>query len=505
MHQSGFWSAVGLAVLLGPVAAPAQTNETSDPAAVETIAAEDVTPQASAAAPGAIEAGPTPAAPDRAAAEDAQCDRAELFGATPPRGLEGTLEHIKNPVPWWKWGFDIRLRETYIGNGFTLDKKDPDHEWHWQRQRVRLWGTLTPVENLDFNIRVAWEGKHFDRPLSFENWKPTSTVFDRLNVKWSDIAGTGVSIQAGRQELMLGDRWLVMDGAPLVGSSFIYFDAIRLTFDLEAVDTTLDLVYLEQDAEEENWFPPIDDEDRLLLEHDETGVIARLTNRSLPQTQLDGYFIYARRTPSAPNGDQAEIYTFGARAEHRFTDRLTLRGNLAGQFGRKNEAALCALGGLSRLSYELEDGWKSALRLDYEYLSGDRPGTERNEGFDILWGRWPRFSELYLYTYGGETRIGDYTNLHRVSLGWTGHPTEKLELCSDYHLLFADQTTFEELSGFSESGCFRGQLFSTVARYRFTKHLSGHILGEYFFPGDYYTDERNDPAVFLRAELVLSF
>ena len=50
---------------------------------------------------------------------------------------------------------------------------------------------------------------------------------------------------------------------------------------------------------------------------------------------------------------------------------------------------------------------------------------DRNEGFDILWGRWPRWSELYIYTYAPETRISQLGNLHRVGPGWTFKPVAR--------------------------------------------------------------------------------
>jgi hypothetical protein len=450
----------------------------------------------------------------RTAAEPAEPAAAEPAEPAPAEAAEqaettdtgpSLVEDIKHPFPWLAWGFDIRLRETYIANAITLDKRHPDHEWHWQRQRVRLWSTVTPLEDIEINLRIAWEGKHFDRPLSFENWRPTSVIFDRLNLKWSDIGGSGVTLQAGRQELMLGDRWLVMDGAPLVGSSYAYFDAVRLTLDFDSIDTRADLIYLDQDAEGDSWICPLEDRDSYILEHDETGAIVWLTNNSLENTQFDTYFIYANRTPVQPTGDQAEIYTIGGRIEQRFSENVSAFANLAGQFGRKNGRRLCAFGALSRLTYAFHDEWKNVLRLDYEHLSGDDPGDDSDGAFDILWGRWPRFSEMYLYTNANETRIGGVTNLHRVSVGWTGSPTDKLQLSSDYHLLFADENTSRDLFGFSESGCFRGQLFSTGLKYNFTEQLSGHLLGEFFFPGGYYSDDRNDPAVFLRAELSYSF
>ncbi|NLX12672.1 MAG: alginate export family protein [Phycisphaerales bacterium] len=435
------------------------------------------------------------------------CDRRELVDGPPPAApLKDWVDQIKNPLPGFTWGADLRLREVYINNAINLDKHNPDHEIHWQRQRARWWTTIAPVEDVEFNMRIAWEGKHFDKPKSFENWQPTSTVFDLLNLKLSRIGGSPFTIQAGRQELMLGDRWLVMDGTPLDGSSTLYFDAIRLIGDFESIDTRFELIYLENDAEQKNWFRPLCDRDLYVVEQDETGVIAWLTNTSLPRTQLDAYYIYKKGTQATPRGYDAEIHTFGFMGEHGFADRWKFRGNLAGQFGRKNDATLCALGSLNRLSYELKDAWNSRLRLDYEYLSGDDPDTETNEAFDILWGRWPRFSEMYIYNNIGEGgRIGDMTNLHRIGFGWTGNPSKKMELCADYHLLFADQNTYAGTSGFSNSGCFRGQLLTALMKYQFNRFLSGHLVSEFFFPGDYYSNERNDPACFLRAEIMITW
>ncbi len=435
------------------------------------------------------------------------CDRREMVDGPPPAApMKDWVDQIKNPVPWLKWGADLRLREVYINNAITLDKHNPDHEIHWQRQRARWWNTITPIENVEFNMRLAWEGKHFDKPKSFDNWQPTSTVFDLLNLKLSKIGSSPFTIQAGRQELMLGDRWLVMDGTPLDGSSTLYFDAIRLTGDFTDAKTKLDLIYLENDAEQDNWFNPMRDRDLYVVEQDETGVIAWLTNNSLERTQLDAYFIYKKGSKTTARGYDAEIYTFGCMGEHGFTDHLKFRGDIASQFGHKNDATLCALGSLNRLSYELKDAWNNRFRLDYEYLSGDDPDTATNEAFDILWGRWPRFSEMYIYTNMGEGgRIGDVTNMHRVGFGWTGNPTKKMELCADYHLLFADQNTYAGTNGFSNSGCFRGQLLTALMKYQFNRFLSGHLLSEYFFPGDYYSNERNDPACFLRAELMITW
>ena len=43
--------------------------------------------------------------------------------------------------------------------------------------------------------------------------------------------------------------------------------------------------------------------------------------------------------------------------------------------------------------------------------------------FDVLWGRWPRWSELYnIYSYIPESRVGQTANVHRFGPGWSLNP-----------------------------------------------------------------------------------
>jgi hypothetical protein len=73
-------------------------------------------------------------------------------------------------------------------------------------------------------------------------------------------------------------------------------------------------------------------------------------------------------------------------------------------------------------------------------------------------------------------------------------------------LLFRDQKveTFGRAAGanrYFDNGCFRGQLLTSVLRYKFNEHVSTHIIGELFLPGDFYSDNRNEVAGFFRYEI----
>jgi len=429
--------------------------------------------------------------------------------AAPSDPVEAWIKKAKNPVPWWKWGADFRIREVYQLNPTLLNTKGPEPDAHWQRYRGRFWSTIAPFEDvLEFNFRIAWEGRYYDKPDSRDNWTPQNVYLDNLNfkVKFDKLVGFPLSFQGGRQDIQLGDRWLVMDGTPLDGSGTFYFDAVRLVAEIEPIKTKFDLIFLEQNADAEDWVYPIAYHHQPVVEQDELGVIAWITNKSIPKTEVNGYFIYKRGRPYLANGYDAEIYTFGLLVAGDITPKLRYSVDVAGQFGNKNDANLCALGSLDRLTYSFKDKLDSQLYTEYEYLSGDDPGTRgTNESFDILWGRYPQFSDLYVYTMVRETRVGDYTNLHRLAFGYITHPIKKMEASATYHLLFSETNPLGDMPRFSQTGNFRGQLLTAILKYKFTSFMTGMLQGEFLFPGDYYTDDSNDPSVFLQAELMFSF
>jgi hypothetical protein len=143
--------------------------------------------------------------------------------------------------------------------------------------------------------------------------------------------------------------------------------------------------------------------------------------------------------------------------------------------------------------------------VGYEYLSGNDPSSSTNGGFDPLWGRWPQWSELMLYNYSKETRIGEWTNQERLNFGWGCNPSKKIELSADYDALFAPANTFAGKPGFSSDGHFRGHYGQLFFKYKFNDHVNGHLWGEFFVPGSYYTSAKQDPATFLRAEMIFKW
>lgn len=430
-------------------------------------------------------------------------------------------EAIHQETPWLALSADLRLHEIFAPN-LLLDKEDR----HYQRYRARVGATVTPIKDIDFDFRLVYEPRHFSRPdrelqvrnqYYIDDWTTNEAIVDRLSVTWREPFGLPLRAVIGRQDIILGNGWLVLDGTPLDDSRTIFFDAVRLTWDLAACKTTVDTIYINQHADSDRWIEPFCDKDFHNIEQDEQGVIIYLTNKSLAKTELNGYFIYKHdeaelgtrsgdisQTGMAPwqAGDDADIYTFGARAVHDLTENINLMGEFAVQFGNKNSQDLCAAGLNTLATYKFNDALKHEVHVGYEFLSGDNSGTDgRNEQFDPLWGRWARFSELLAYTHALENRPGEATNLHRLNAGVSCSPCEQITLGADYHLLFAQHNTYGGRGIFSADGNFRGQLLAGRMTYQFNKHISGHLLAELFFPGNFYNNAYNEVAGFFRYEL----
>ncbi len=95
------------------------------------------------------------------------------------------------------------------------------------------------------------------------------------------------------------------------------------------------------------------------------------------------------------------------------------------------------------------------------------------------------------------------TNLHRANIGHRINLNKQWTLTTDYHALWADEPGQPWKTGanginVSDDHKFRGALVTCWLRYKFSRQLYGHILGEYFMPGSYYAEPSGDDATFFR-------
>jgi hypothetical protein len=473
---------------------------------------------------------------------------------------EQTIKDIKNPASWMTWGADLRVRDEYFNNMLTLNQNAALHEQNMIRVRARLWTSITPVENLSLNARLTDEAREWTKKAGYTpyradgyvpgtgpstgrtGWDWREGVFDNLNAEYKNIGGLPLMIKVGRQDYipgrdsLAGDGWLISDGTPQDGSWTYFLDSARAAYELKDLNTKVEVMGLIQCAEDNAWLPTINPQNYLLTDQNEKGAVFQVANSSIKAANLAGYFVYKndRRIndffvapgQSAPPGDNADIYTLGARVNGMLDDHWGYWLVGAYQFGRKADPRvqypadtagsldyrdLSAYGVNSRVSYLFKDELNNKLDLSFELLSGDDPGSGNDEMFDSLWGRWPRWSEIGLYSYAAETRIGQQANLIRLGPTWTVNPTKPMTFSASYYALFAMEgiatrgatPLFAGNSDLPNSGRFRGHFASAMLEYRFNPHMKAHLWGEFLFPGDYYSN--HEMITFLRGQIEFTF
>jgi hypothetical protein len=414
------------------------------------------------------------------------------------------------PLDPLRWGLDLRLRNEYFDNALTLDDTAARHEQNYQRYRARLWSSADLNPSFTVNSRFVWESWEWDYPSykapNRDGWTWSDGMIDQLNVTWKSSGKTPVQIVAGRQDIVLGDGWLVLDGTSTDGSRTTYFDALRITVPLPGIKSTVDCAYIDLEAYNENRLPAFNDQHKPMSEQDEHSAYLQFTNKSLANLMLESYLIFRDETRVVAAGDDGHITTWGVRSVYDPTPHWQLKGEAALQWGKLDTKDVQAWGFLGQLAWNAKDTAGNQLRLALECLSGDDPGTARNEQFDITWGRYPRWSEIYALLYVPETRVAQYGNLVRFGPGWSVAPIKPVSVSLDYNALWAMENNRGTASGlFRSSGNFRGHLVRSMVKYNINPHLTATTLCEVLKPGNYYGPTKQGAAIFWRVELLFVF
>ena len=133
-------------------------------------------------------------------------------------------------------------------------------------------------------------------------------------------------------------------------------------------------------------------------------------------------------------------------------------------------------------------------------MSGDDNATEDWEGWDPLFGRWPKWSESYIYTQLLEGGVAYWTNLHFIYIRSDFDIAPNVSLRAEYQGLMAPRAY--QGSPLGSTGTARGDMVIGKVTYKVNDYLSGNVTWEHFNPGDYYWEDA-DAANWLRFELML--
>ncbi|HUU04672.1 MAG TPA: alginate export family protein [Patescibacteria group bacterium] len=404
------------------------------------------------------------------------------FGAlVPVRAAEDTDANPRLQLFFWE-----RIRQESWDNTMSLNDSGSDSS-AYLRLRTSLGGQWRPDRTWEVNLRLTNENRLYLAPKSDpklkKNYDFNEVFIDLLNVKWKNPGRLPLTVTLGRQELMLGEGFLIFDGGPLDGSRSAYFNGLRLDYSLKNRNN-LTFFFVRQ-PRTDTLLPLINDKEQPLLEQEEQGLGFYFSGR-LKKTALDAYLF---RKDTFQNGllPAGALHVAGSRAVVPFTEKLSLTGEGALQLGTLGDNQRSGLGGYFHLDYK--GAWRfplpAQLTLGGIYLSGDDPETARHEGWDAAFSRWPKWSDSLIYLMARETRVADWTNFISLYANLLFEPLEKVKLNLSWHRLTAPQKTPPSalLSG---SGRSRGDLFIVKIMIDIGKNLAGRFIWENFRPGNFY-------------------
>jgi hypothetical protein len=419
----------------------------------------------------------------------------------------------------FKFGLSERIRNEYYNN-ITDMNGAKDDQTDYFRIRTSVWGQVryAPVSTLYLKLTNEFR-KYLIDPVDRDfTWD--EIVVDNLYLKLESPCKRA-ALTVGRQNLNYGEGFILLEGAPWDGSRTIYHDAVKLS--LTAGKTTVDLLGIDNKRIDRR-FPVLrgqelgDGElkgqppDQRMNDGREKAVGVYATSTLLPRTKAEAYFIRKTEYPKpwvnrgGPT-DRLDLNTLGARVNYTFTDRLSLTTEWALQSGTQGALDHRAFGGYGYLTYLVDPASKSSLSGGVICLSGDDPATADNEGWNPVFSRWPKWSELLIYSFNnevirGSSRTAYWTNLWSPYLSYTMQFTKKASLNGNFYLLRA----FEKRSipgGGLGSGLDRGREVQFWVRYAFNKNVSGHVVLDQLVPGDFYDFPRT-AGPFCRAELFIN-
>lgn len=427
--------------------------------------------------------------------------------ALPLTARAGVLEDAVGGPEWLKYGFDERLRQEdvfYSPRGALTNT-----DYVYNRMRTRLFAGLTPVKEVEAYLRFTNEYRYYWEPRHNVHVLRDEVILDNGYLAIVKPADLPVSAKLGRQDLAYGEGFLILDGGPNDGSRTSYSDGGKFT--LEAADSVFDALAFYNKGTQPF---AIDEAKNFRMDDQEIGLYGLYaTNATLLEKQkIEAYYLYkngkksvltAAGTPKFPDN---EIHILGARLSGDLTDELNYAGEAAVQLGEWGEEDQRAFGGYLWGTYKLPGcPLKSALTLGYTYLSGDDPDTDRHEGWDPILSRWPKWSELVLYTLIPENGVGYWTNLQILKLGYGMQPVEKLAINFNLQWWFAEENPFLATNPtFFSDGKTRGLNPQANIKYKFTDWLASAVIFEAFQPGSYYQDEVATQ-FFSRWEFMLTF
>lgn len=428
-------------------------------------------------------------------------------------------------------GAALRVRQEIMGNVPTLPggflgrpgavKAKTKNQF---RVRPSLWFEMKETDKWRIYARVTDEMRACTAQKSHVNSFPGELLLDNLYFEGKDFLDGLVDVKIGRQDIyrLYGLDHIFVDGTPGDGSRTLFSDmaAVKFKFDEKM---TLDLFALyNRDQEELRWGTRRSRRisktgfgvgDREMDDWGFGGVLGS----SADAVDINLFYIQKNTASFRRSGikiPRRQVNLFGVKVSPRWTENFTTPMEAMAQVGRTGSGeALCAWAGYAGFDWRPGEGligeritpfWNGGVLL----LSGDEDTSSEFGGksaWDPMWYRGVDDSEMFLY--GSLYGCGWWSNMINV----------KTSFGLDFGRLHSAKITLGPM--FAETrdgagggnGAYKG--FLSQLRYDFPLLLDaeekrgiqifGHLLAEFFNPGDYFATDK--PAYFVRWQIDVRF
>jgi len=358
--------------------------------------------------------------------------------------------------------FDLRVRQEILDGVFHF-AAEPDR--NWLRIRTRA-GATGEGDIHSFKVLLTNEHRHLFVPDDAKfDWD--EVILDQAWWTWTVSEDRRLTL--GRQNIIWDQGFLMLEGHPLDGSRSIYHNAVRYVGD------GLDVSAIHNPKRDP--LVIVGNDDRPLTDADETALAIRIR-----QDQLKWAVIWKDEIDPDHILPHLQGLTFGCRTDLDFGSSGAFMAEGAFQYLNETGDAYARGGGLSfalqtHLEKDLGASWRG--KLGYFHYSGDNDGDLR--AFRAPWGRWPKWSELYIYTLIGEStpgrvHVAAWENIAAPHVTLTRPLGSSFDLRLNATYLLAPQTDWAT----------RGLMTQAELKVDIVDGLKGHLLWEMLDPGSFH-------------------
>jgi hypothetical protein len=400
----------------------------------------------------------------------------------------------------FEYGFEQRVRNEDWNNLMDYNQNLNDKRAQ-VRYRSRLWMKAALNKDIDFSVGLNQETNEIikpDKPFRFDE-----VIFETAYIDFKKLFVKGLSLRVGRQNIMKNEGFLIFEGNPGDGSRTTYFNAAVLAYSWKK--SKLEFIGID-DPRTDRFLPRFHPPTRTLNDWSEQALGTYYTDGNLKNTSIEAYYFYKKevrdqRAATHPLFQpDRHVSTVGGRVVQKFKKGWSATGEFGLQWGAQHPSTqISGRGGYAYVKKTFGAAAKNYVLAGYIGMSGDNPATTgKYEGWDPIFSRWPKYSELYIYSQVNEKAVAYWTNTGMWQMEAVYFPFKPVQCrFTLYHM-----DAFYPFKGNPATfgtGTARGNLPQVRVDYTRNARWKGHILYERLVPGSYYSVQ--SPSHFLRFEV----